>query len=550
MGISGRGITGRGLKGLSGSGFSGRAAALAAAMGLVALGTAGGAWADSPGQVTIRVMADPQTYFVPSHGDTAYNPAFDVALASGTTDSAGGELDIKGATAVFDLSALKGVDVALASGGPGCTLKDLVATCPLGDFYQRSELAPVTLTARAGTAVGDAGALTMTVTADNAPTVTRTTQVIVGRPRFSVLPGASGTLTGGSAGVAPAFGNRGDVAVTQGVTVWVSGSSSTTREFSNCRYGKADRPTVAECDLTVTLEPGQAFRTDGQFTFTAAPGATGLTVDYDVWPTGNPPEWATPLPDDAPHGTGGKLSLTATDEKALVAGTGYSAHYTAPGGDKTDYAATPFTITGKVGQTLDVQVPYPTENRDQGPTRVKDPQRVTMPEGTHAVMPGPGEESEAAYCAPLSGRTVSCPFGPDGFGQILRVHIDKKVAGASGTIEVVPPAGVDDNPANNTARITLVVTGSGTGSSSGTTSGASPGGSTSGSGGGSASGGSASGGSSGGSGTSGASGSSGGTPEHGGLAATGTAGISLIAGGSVVALVAGTTLVMRRRRSA
>ncbi|MBY8880193.1 hypothetical protein [Actinacidiphila acidipaludis] len=519
-------------------------------MGLVALGTAGGAWADGAGQVTIRVMADPQTYFVPSDGDTGHTPAFGVALASGSTDSTGDELDIKGATAAFDLSALKGVDVSLASGAGSCALKDLVVTCPLGDFYQRTELAPVTLTARAGTPVGDAGALTMTVTAGNAATVTRSTQVIVGRPGFSVLPGASGPLTGGSAGVAPAFGNRGDVAVAQGMTVWVHGSAPTTREFSNCRYNKADQPTAAECDFTVTLRPGQAFTTDGQFTFTAPSGATGLTVGYDVWPTGNPPEWATELPADAPHGTAGPLALKPTDESALTAGTDYTAQYTAPGGDKTDYAATPFTIRGAVGQTLDVQVPYPTDNRDNGPVTVKDPQIVTLPEGTHALVPGPDEESEALYCAPTSGRTVTCPFGPDGFGQILRVHIDRKVPGASGTIEVVPPAGVDDNPADNTAVVTLVVTGTGTGTSGGTTAGGSSGSATA-SGGTSSSGGSSGGSSSGGaSGTSGTSGSTGGTPEHGGLAATGTAGIALITSGAVIALVAGSTLVMRRRRSA
>jgi hypothetical protein len=519
---------------------------VAAAVAVIALGTGAGAWADGTDQVTIRVMADPQTYFVPSHGDTGYTPPFGVALASGSTDSTGGELDIKGATAAFDLSALNGVDVAVASGAQGCTLKDLVATCPLGDFYQRTELAPVTLTARAGTPVGDAGALTMTVTAGNAATVTRTTQVIVGRPGFSVLPGVTGELTAGSAGVAPAFGNRGDVAVTQGITLRINGSAPTTREFGNCRYNSADRPTVAECDFTVTLAPGQAFRTDQQVTFTAPQNAPTLSIGYDVWPTGNPPDWAGSLPADAPRGTGGPLTLTATGEAALVPGTGYSAHYTAPGGDKTDYAATPFTIEGKVGQTLDVQVPYPTDNRDDGPVVVKDPQVVTMPAGTHVVVPGPDEESEAAYCTPVSGQTVSCRFGPDGFGQILRVHIDKKVAGASGTIEVVPPAGVDDNPANNTAPITLVVTGSGTGSSSGATSGGASGG-TSGTTGGSG-GGSASGGSSGGSGGSGSTG--GGTPVHGGLAATGTAGISLIAGGSVLALATGTALVVRRRRAA
>lgn len=529
--------------GVDGMRGSGRAGAVLAAAALLALATGGGARADGGSQVTIKVMADPQSYFVPSHGDTGYTPPFAVALASGSTDSSGNELNLKNATATFDLTALHGVDVAVGSAGQGCTLADLVVTCPLGDFYQRTDLTPVALTARAGTPVGDAGALTMTVTADNAPTVTRTTEVVVGRPRLSVLPDVTGTLTGGSAGVAPAFGNRGDVAVTQGITVHVDGSAPTTREFSNCRYDKADKPTVAECDFTVTLAPGQAFRTDGTFTFTAPAGAPKLSVRYDVWPIGNPPEWAVPLPADSPRGTGRQVALKATDESALVPGTGYAAQYTAPGGDKTDYAATPFTIKGKVGQTLDVPVPYPTDNRDGGPVVVKDPQVLTMPQGTHAVLPGPGEESEALYCAPVSGRTVTCPFGPDGFGQILRVHIDAKVAGASGTIRVVPPAGVDDNPANDTATITAVVTDAGTGSTSGGTSAGTASGGSGTSGGTPATTAPAAGD------TGGSTGGSGGTGGTGGLAVTGTVGVSLISAGAVLALATGTFLVTRRRRT-
>jgi hypothetical protein len=460
----------------------GRVGGVVAALALVVLGSAGGgggrAVAASP--VVVRVMAVPQSVFVPRHGDSGYAEPYRLALASGGVDGSGDETDLTDVEAVFDLSSLAGkVGVQLTSGWPSCTEDQGVVRCPLGDFYQRTELSPFTLTALEGTPVGTAGTIGLTVTASNAATVTRTTQVVVGSPRLTTDPVTSRELTGGSAQVSPAFGSRGDIAVTQGITLQVSSAVATTASYSNCRYNRADEPTVAECTFDRALAPGDAFRTDGAFSFAPPDASSGVTVTYAVWPTGNPPDLAGALPADAPRGTGGPLGLTAIDGSALVVGGSTELTFLPPGGVHVDFAATGFTIAGKVGRTVDVNVPYPTTpNGGFDRTMVDGPLQVTMPPGTTALPLGRDEETEAVYCVPADGGTkATCGYGPDGFGTVLRVRIDRKVVGATGTITVRPKGDIDPNPANNSAVITVAVQGGGapSGSPSATpTSGQSP----------------------------------------------------------------------------
>jgi LPXTG-motif cell wall-anchored protein len=512
-----------------------------AALVLAALGSAGGARAVAASQVSIRVMGLPQTVFVPQYGDSTHADAYFLALASGGTDDSEDEADLTDAEAVFDLSSLEGkMTLRLTGGGAPCTEDHWVVRCPLGDFYQRTELTPFALTAQDGTPVGAAGTIGLTVTASNAPTVTRTTEVIVGSPRFTVDPIGSQELAADGAAVSPAFGNRGDIAVTQGITLRVSSSVPTTARYTNCRYNRAEAPTLAECTFDRSLAPGDAFRTDGAFSFAAPDASSGFTVTYAVWPTGNPPELGGSLPADAPRGTTGPLGLTATDGDKLVTAASSQQTFLPPGGVHVDFAATGFTITGKVGQTVDVSVPYPKD--PQGGfdrTLVDGPLQVTVPPGTTALPLGRDEETEAVYCAPgHRGATATCSYGPDAFGTVLRVRIDRKVAGAAGTITVRPKEGLDTNPANNTATIALVVEGGGgsAGPSATPTAGSATG-------------------SSGGSTvtppTSSPAGSTAGTPDGTGdhLAATGTSGATLLGIGGAAFLLGGMLLVVRHRRA-
>lgn len=533
---------------------AGGLAAALTAMGLAvaALGAAAGPAGAADG-LTIAVMNVPQSYFVPVHGDTGYVAPFSGALASSE------ESDLKNVTAAFDLSSLRGA-VDVSTKDTDCTRQDLLVTCRLGDFYQRTDLPGLTLTATAGTPVGAAGAIALTVTADNAPAATRSTQVVIGRPRLTAARSGTTQLTSETAELTPAFGNRGDVAVTQGITLQVTSQIPMTGTYRNCTYDSLTRPKRALCDFDVQLAPGAAFRTDSAFGFDGSAAPLGFDVTYSVWPTGNTPEFAgTGIGGTGPQGTGARLGLTATDGGALVEVGGSTQKFLPPGGIRVDYAAVGFVIKGKVGQTLEVKVPDPVNDKSAGNEWVKPPQRLTLPAGVRALEPTDAYQGEEAFCAPgPGGRTAACPFGPEPFGTLVLVHIDKNVPGATGTLFTPTDTTVDPDQANNTAVVTTDITG-GTATNGGTGSGGSAGGSGPGgtASGGTSSGGPSAGGSSGtggtaGGGTSGsASGGStagGTTGGSGNLAATGATDPRVLVGSSALILAAGALLVAARRR--
>ncbi|MEE4545824.1 hypothetical protein V2S66_28130 [Streptomyces sp. V4-01] len=543
------------------AGASGTVSAWLAAAALTVLGLGAAASpAGAADQLSIAVMDLPQSYFVPVHGDTAYVPPYSVALATGSADGSGDETDLKNVTAVLDLSSLRGaVDVGLHDSG--CTRQDLVVTCPLGDFYQRTDLAPLTLTATAGTPVGAAGSIMLTVTADNAPTETRSTQVVIGRPRLATARGGTTQMTSQTAAVTPEFGNHGDVAVTQGVTLHVTSQVPMAGTYRNCRYNSLSRPTTAECDFDVRLPPGAAFRTDGAFSFDGSAALLGFDVGYAVWPTGNAPEYGG-LGAGAAHGTGGQLGLSAIDGGSLLDAASSSEHFVPVGGLHVDYAAVGFEIKGTVGQTLRFKVPEPVNDKHAGDDWVKPPQRLTLPAGVRALDASDVYQGEEVYCAPASGgRTATCPFGSEPFGAYVLVHLDKRVPGATGTLFTPTDTTVDPDQANNTAVVTTDITDITGGAGGGAAAGGSGAGGHSGAGGASSSGGSATGGTSGTSGAGGTSGGSGGGASAaasaggadggtGNLAATGPIDVPLIVGASALILAAGTVLVaVRRRRS-
>lgn len=529
----------------------GLAAALTAlGLGAAALGAAAGPAGAADG-LTIMVMNVPQSYFVPVHGDTGYTQPFSGALASSE------ESDLKNVTAAFDLSSLKGA-VDVSTKDKDCAEQDLVVTCRLGDFYQRTDLPTLTLTATAGTPVGAAGAIALTVTADNAPAATRSTQVVIGRPRLTAAPSGTTQMTSDTAALAPEFGNRGDVAVTQGITLEVTSQVPMTGTYRNCSYDSLTRPKRAVCDFDAQLPPGAAFRTDSAFSFDGSAAPLGFEVTYAVWPTGNTPEYAG-TGAAGPQGTGARLGLSAIDGGSLVDAGASSQKFLPPGGIRVDYAAVGFTIKGKVGQTLEVKVPDPVNDKSAGDDWVKPPQRLTLPAGVRALDPTDAYQGEEAFCVPgPGGRTAACPFGPEPFGTLVLVHIDKKVAGATGTLFTPTDTTVDPDQANNTAVVTTDITG-GTGTDGGTGSGGSSGGSGSGgtSSGGTSSGGPSSGGASGTGGTTGGgtSGSASGGSTAGGtnggsgnLAATGATDPRVLVGSSALILAAGALLVAVRRR--
>ncbi|MEV5598015.1 hypothetical protein [Streptomyces sp. NPDC052496] len=425
------------------------------------------AQAQSQSQSQIRVMHASQAYYLPLDSSVR-PPDFSYSFAAGGSGS-DEERTLKDVKAVIDASDLKG-KAELQTHNSSCTLADYVATCSLGDFYQRTDLAPFTLKPAAGAKKGETGAVRLTVTSSNAPAVHHTTRFVVGAPKLTarqfkpldqVAPGAEISFR-------PAFGNSGEVPLDEGVSLQVTASGATLEaRYGNCRYDRLDAPTIAQCDFPKGLPVGAAREVADAFKAKVGKTAMGGSIGVYLWGVGSPPEYLG-LDAKAPHGTGAPLTLRSADGSGFGAD---SAHLEFRTTQTSDRKAVGFTIKGKVGHVVTTQVPFPVT---AGPgtaggaapraasASAGDQMRLTLPEGTTLVPLGPDEQDEALYCAYDKGgerdRKAVCPFGPDGFGTKLRVRIDKRVEGARGSITVPYDPATDPDEKNNTAPILMAYT--------------------------------------------------------------------------------------------
>ncbi|MEU2787963.1 hypothetical protein [Streptomyces sp. NPDC007100] len=393
----------------------------------------------------VQVMRAPNTYYLPLAGGAARPPAFDHAFAAGGSGS-DEERTLKNVRAVFDLSGLRG-KAGLRSVSAACKADGHLVTCPLADFYQRTELTPFQLETAPGAKKGESGSVRLTVTSSNAPAVRHTTRVVVGAPELTTRRFAPREkLTPGSElAFTPAFGNKGEVPLDEGVSLQVVAQGATLEaRYDNCRYDRLDAPTRAQCDFPAGLPAGAAFEVADAFRATIGTTATSGSLSAQVWEIGDPPEYAG-LGGDAPHGTGATLRLRPVDGSGFGTGGAHLAFRTT---QTTDRKAVGFTIKGRTGEVVTTQVP--------------SPGRLTLPEGTTLVPLGPGEQDEALYCAHEKGgeqeRRAECPQGPDGFGTKLRVRIDRRVEGARGSITVPYDPAEDPDEENNTAPVLMEYT--------------------------------------------------------------------------------------------
>ncbi|UJB46631.1 hypothetical protein HRD51_17710 [Streptomyces sp. A1-5] len=229
------------------------------------------------------------------------------------------------------------------------------------------------------------------------------------------------------------------------------GQATLRRQYSNCRYDKADAPTKAVCAFPGPLPAGAAYETDRPFTAAVAEtGRQGL-ITYTVYPAPNTPADAQ-LPDSAPRGSGAPLGLRTVDGSLFTTYGRESAH----GGVRflttrtQDRQVNGFTLKGQVGQTNDISV-MDVNGYFEGDTY------LTLPEGVSLGWHPSGEGHETLYCGYVDqkNRKVLCP-APLTDPAILRFRIDKRVEGAQGTISVKPdPEHPDPDLTNNTAPITM-----------------------------------------------------------------------------------------------
>lgn len=345
--------------------------------------------------------------------------------------------------------------------------------------------------------------------------------------------------------------------------VWIKYTATQGLAFpevpSNCQkqyvgaYDEMPERWIAICAFDEAVKPGVAYTPQKPFAVKAEKHA----FDDEMWVSvtdyePSPDENSTPFPGTAPE-----IELI----ESPTGGAGSADRFRVPvtSVNTADYEVTGAALRGKPGDTVTMKVTF--TNTGPGwvwskPGTPSTSVLVTLPAGTSVVKPD-------FYCK-AKGKVYNCVLTTVPQEHLetatftFKLKIDKKVAGAKGSVALsnrkLP---FDPDKTNDTAPITLEVTGGEAGSTGGTTGGPDGGsGSTGGSGpstGGSTGG--SSGGSTGSPGSTGDPSSAGGagTATTGGnLASTGSSSATLpigVAAAAAVVMGAGTVLVVRRRRA-
>ncbi|NED37843.1 hypothetical protein G3I64_35985 [Streptomyces sp. SID8499] len=432
----------------------------------------------SSGQGVLRLRSAPNVYYLPRYSSFQQAPSapeFHVVLVASASPSGGSGKQaatskgaVSGVEADFDLTAFQGrAEITSVQKGYGCVRSGYRVHCALGSlkFGEGADFTPFSVRPKPGTAAGPAGTVRMTVRGADAPTVRHTTRVISGSPRLTARPDLD-RLTevppGGRMQLTPAFGNKGDTAVEGGISVVVSAhGADLLPRYANCRYDKATGATRAQCDFPGALPAGAAYETDGALTAVADRSAKTGTVTYTVWRTADV-SYLAALPASAPHGSGAPLRLRPVDGSAFPDAGAEPGERAVGGGlsfettGKDDVEAVGFTVKGRVGQVVEVTVPYPrgdgwTDSFGRGTVW------VTLPAGVSLIeVPPQDHESDIPYChrGPRPDGPVACP-GPAAAGTVLRVRLDRRVDGARGSVSVRSDPSADPDQRNNTAPVTV-----------------------------------------------------------------------------------------------
>ncbi|MFJ5266009.1 hypothetical protein ACIQAC_36660 [Streptomyces sp. NPDC088387] len=482
------------------------------------------------------VLDTQETYYVPTEGE---GPNLDL----GITASGGDAHDV---SVAVDASSLAGKATMVVTGDCVST-GTLKVRCDVGPLSGTESIDPFFLKPTAAAKAGDTGTITYTATASDAPTVTGSTDVLVGGPKLLTrpYPALNDIAPGADFARTPAFANTGRAPAENGVMLLVQDSDGTSlaRDHSNCHY--SDRPDVgAWCRFTGPIAPGAAYETDVPLRYTAAEDTMYGYNTYVVWPVGGTAPDSFDPSEFPRTGTGAPLGLKPVAPGSGFTGSGYGTFATA---QHADYQALGETAEGKVGDTVSITVGV----RNNGPGRMTVPWGeadnsgtfvVTPPAGTTITgAPGPGEQGDPGprwNCTPgkAGAKSYTCDitstdFRPgDSVTQEFTVRIDRVVPGARGSVRAVENAEFpnrDDDTSNDTAAIPVKSTGSATPSPTPSTS-ASPSPTPS-------------------SGTGTSSGTT--TNTGGGLATTGTDGVLLRTATAALLVAGGTLLFLTARRS-
>ncbi|MFI5792157.1 hypothetical protein [Streptomyces sp. NPDC051677] len=377
--------------------------------------------------------------------------------------SKGGE-PARNVRVVVDASGLKGV--ARLGDRETCKGAGPIYTCHYGDLQNGDgeSYDPLPLLGVDGAEPGDSGTVTYTATADNAPTITGSTRMIVGGPTLSAPgreDGVSGLAPGKSANLTPRLANATRFPAKQGVALQVNVTEGLTlaARHSNCFYA-GSAPTSAWCTFPAEAAAGAAYRTSAPLVYTvAAPGTLGGEVTYS---------WSSAPSRPAGHtvrGTGSPLTLVRTADQSFGDGEARVGITTTV---QADYRPVTAAVRGRVGDTVKVRLGL----RDLGPGRPKGDEElgrfeVVPPEGTTVTsipynIEGddmkwacgrPEKPGKAFVCEVGSAAFYEARYGDGSTAIDFHIRIDRQVPGAKGTIRTYNP--FDRTPGNDVAAIPL-----------------------------------------------------------------------------------------------
>lgn len=512
-----------------------RIAATLAAGAVVFLGPAAAlapAHADTPAAdvVTLATLNSPLRISIPSD----YDDELDITYLR---DSSGPVHNLKLTADLSGIASFAGPRYPSSCTGEICTLTDQKT------MTDKEDTAGILLSATADAKPGATGTVVFTGTSSDGTVNTVTATVTAGKPHIVVgsLEDHATAKPDTTINYPVYVGNDGSLPI-QGEQVTLESSAGLDfGTYSNCTPESSDDETQAHkavCDFATTLEAGKVYKLATPLGVKVAHSALNESFEYQAQ-----------MLDTPPTGAGGSDALTLVPAGDVPHGLSAQAQQYVDVDNTADFAAKGDRATGKPGGSVHVDVSV----TNDGPASVdvldSDDQMgvmVTIPKGTTTTavpascapwyIDGPGSGKKLGrpqyICeAPrpfAPGATVSLPF-------TLKIA-SNAAAVTTGQVKATTEYGstlpFDKNGANNTAPITVHVTGGATPPPN--------------SGGGGASGGT-------GSGTGGNAPSpqtTGGTGAGGGLADTGFNGGDLAGiGGALIVAGAGAFLITRRIRT-
>ncbi|MEV2237486.1 cell wall anchor protein [Micromonospora sp. NPDC049891] len=382
-----------------------------------------------------------------------------------------------------------------------CTASGAVLNCAVTiDSDWGSELFSLAVRAAADAQPGQQGELVFTVTTPDGSTGTYRSTVTVGEgvdlaaePKLAL-----DSSLGGRVEVPLTVLNRGPKTA-RGLVLYLSGSYGFTpsKRYANCEYSDLDLDDSSfACTFDNSLEPGESLRVDPTFggTVPADSWAPNLHLSNAVWFT--PADWAAFRPGLGstgplgPKGDDEALTLVPLDDtQARALGqTDTNPHdnetritLTVDGDQRGDVAAEGTTVTGAVGETVAMRVGYlnngPASAGPNGQQGLNVEAIVTLPANVTAVTAPQScvdqDEDEWRPGKPGARVYVCLARGTISRGERLSFEFDVRIdraGGKGGTVRLHTFNGdgpvKDLNPANDTAKIQLEISGGGGGGGS------------------------------------------------------------------------------------